>query len=70
MTHLRQTEERRPPDPHAFGDIDDDPDVGLGGRSGRSRPRWLAALGIVIAIGLVVGFLVLHLTGALGPGAH
>jgi hypothetical protein len=70
VTHLRQTEERTPTDSHAFGDTGDDPGVGLGRGSGPGRPRWVAVLGIVIAVGLVLGFLVLHLTGVLGPGAH
>jgi hypothetical protein len=70
VTHLRQTEEGSPPDPHAFGETGDDPGVGLGGGSRAGRPRWVAALGIVIGVGLVVGFVVLHLTGVLGPGAH
>jgi hypothetical protein len=69
VTHLRQTKKRTPPDPHAFGDTGDDPGVGLGG-SGPRRPRWVAVLGIVIAVGLVLGVFVLHLTGVLGPGAH
>jgi hypothetical protein len=29
-----------------------------------------AALGIVAAIGIVIGLVILHLTGVLGPGAH
>jgi hypothetical protein len=35
-----------------------------------STPRWMKVLGIIIAIGLVLLFVVLHLTGSLGPGAH
>jgi hypothetical protein len=69
VTHLRPTQERTPPDPHAFGDTGDDPGVRLGG-SGPGRPRWVAVLGIAIAVGLVLAFFVLHLTGVLGPGAH
>ncbi|HEX9380988.1 MAG TPA: hypothetical protein VF891_05775 [Gaiellaceae bacterium] len=33
-------------------------------------PRWLSVLGIVVAILLVLLFVVLHVTGTLGPGAH
>ncbi len=33
-------------------------------------PRWLYALGIIVAIVLVVVLVVLHLTGTLGPGDH
>ena len=39
-----------------------DPDTG--------RPQWVSVLGIAIAIALVVLFVVLHLTGTLGPGGH
>ena len=35
-----------------------------------TRPRWVIALGILCAVALVVLFVVLHLTGTLGPGAH
>jgi hypothetical protein len=47
-------------------------DSGLDGdRSPASgTPRWVSVLGIVIAIGLVLLFVVLHLTGALGRGGH
>ena len=70
VTHLRQTKERAPADRPAFGDTGDDPGVGRGRGSGPGRPRWVGVVGIVIAVGLVLGFLVLHLTGVLGPGAH
>ena len=70
MTHLRQKQEPTPPDPHTFGDTRDDPGVGPGRGSDPGRPRWVAVLGIVIAVGLVLLVFVLHLTGVLGPGAH
>jgi hypothetical protein len=41
-----------------------------GGRSATGTRRWISVLGIVVAVGLVVLFFVLHLTGVLGPGAH
>ncbi len=34
------------------------------------RPRWLAAVGIGVAVGLVVLVVVLHVTGVIGPGSH
>ena len=48
------------------------PDTGVGpdGGSPTSTPRWVIALGIIIAIALVLLFVVLHLTGTLGPGAQ
>lgn len=33
-------------------------------------PRWVSVLGIIIAIGLVLLMIVLHLGGSVGPGAH
>jgi hypothetical protein len=45
------------------------PDAGDGGSPTRTT-RWLSTLGIVIAIALVLLFVVLHVTGTLGPGAH
>ncbi|MBJ7594278.1 MAG: hypothetical protein JF886_05335 [Candidatus Dormibacteraeota bacterium] len=34
------------------------------------RPRWVAVVGIGVAVGLVVLVVVLHLTGVIGPGSH
>ena len=53
-----------PPYPDDTGDESGD------GGSVRSRPRWVTVLGIIIAIALILLFVVLHLTGTLGPGAH
>jgi hypothetical protein len=55
-----------PPDP----DGGDNTGVGPSRGSATSTPRWVPVLGIVIAIGLVLVLVVLHLTGVLGPGAH
>jgi hypothetical protein len=54
-------------DPPRYPDTGDDSGDG---QSARSAPRWLTVLGIAIAIALIVLFVVLHLTGTLGPGAH
>jgi hypothetical protein len=49
---------------------DDDPDARLDHGSTTGTPRWVRALGIVIAIALIALFVVLHLTGTLGAGVH
>jgi hypothetical protein len=36
----------------------------------RRRSRWTVVVGITLGVILVVFFLVLHLTGVLGPTAH
>lgn len=38
--------------------------------SAAGAPPWIAVLGIVIAILVVLTLVVLHLTGAIGPGLH
>lgn len=54
-------------DPPPYPDTGDD----SGNRgSARSMPRWSTVLGIIIAIALILLFVVLHLTGTIGPGAH
>ncbi len=56
-------------DPPPCLDTDDagvEPDPG----STTGTPRWMLVVGVIIAILLILGFVVLHLTGALGPGAH
>jgi hypothetical protein len=54
-------------DPSRYpSDGDDSSDRGTAGHT----PRWVLAVGIIIAILLVLLFVVLHLTGRLGPGAH
>ncbi|MGH3031033.1 MAG: hypothetical protein ACRDNE_09770 [Gaiellaceae bacterium] len=57
-------------DPPRYPDTGDDTGVGAGRGSAASRPRWVPVLGLVIAVALVLLFVVLHLTGILGPGAH
>jgi hypothetical protein len=34
------------------------------------RPRWLKAVAIVVGVVVILLFIALHLSGALGPGAH
>jgi len=48
----------------------DDPRAGLRRGSTTGTPRWVRALGIVLAVGLLALVVVLHLTGTLGAGAH
>jgi hypothetical protein len=54
-----------PPYPEA-GDSKEAPDRG----STAGRSRWVVVLLWIIGIVLVLGFVVLHLTGTFGPGAH
>lgn len=48
-------------------DVSDDPpkEVDPG-----SPPRWAAPLAIAVGVLFIVALVVLHLTGAVGPGAH
>jgi hypothetical protein len=50
-------------------DNDDDPGVRPDRRSPRSQ-RWVTVVAFVIAVGLVLMIVFLHLSGALGPGVH
>jgi hypothetical protein len=70
MTHMHQRRPTAPADPAPSPDAGDDTGVGRDRGSATGTPRWVAVLGIVIAIVLVLSFFVLHLTGILGPGAH
>ena len=49
---------------------DSDSGVGRERRPGTGRAGWKAIAGIVVAVVLIVVFVVLHLTGVLGPGQH
>ena len=57
-------------DPPRYPDAGDDPGPGRGHGSATGTPRWVSVLGIIIVMALVLLFVVLHLTGTLGPGAH
>ena len=70
MTHLRQGRAPAPGDSHLSRGTGDDTPVEPGRGSATGTPRWGTVLGIVIAVGLVLLLLVLHLTGVLGPGGH
>jgi hypothetical protein len=51
-------------------DSADDACTESGHEAGGSTPRWLPVLAILTVVGLVVLFVVLHLTGVFGPGVH
>lgn len=56
----------RPVYPDADGEAGAGPDRG----SAATTPGWIKVVGIVIAVLVVLMFVVMHLTGAVGPGAH
>jgi hypothetical protein len=35
-----------------------------------NRQRWLTVLGVVVVLAVLAMFVFLHLSGAVGPGAH
>jgi hypothetical protein len=57
-------------DPSPYPDTDDDTGAEPDRGSAAGTPRWLSALGIVVVILAVLLFVVLHLTGTVGSGAH
>jgi hypothetical protein len=52
----RKTDERAGPSPDRGAD--------------KRTPRWVFALGVIIAIALVALIVLLHLSGTLGPRSH
>jgi hypothetical protein len=67
---MREKNAPAPADTHRTHDTSEEAGVETGRRSAGEPRRWVTALGIVVAVGLVVLLFVLHLTGVLGPGAH
>lgn len=57
-------------DPPRYPDTGDDAGAAPDDEPTARRSRWVAVLLWIIGIVLVLGLVVLHLTGALGPGAH
>jgi hypothetical protein len=57
-------------DPPRYPDTGENTGVERDRGSATGARRWAPVLGIIIAIALVVLFVVLHLTGTLGPSVH
>jgi hypothetical protein len=57
-------------EPPSYPDTGDDTSVGPDRGAPTNTPRWVSVLGIIGAIVLVLLFVVLHLTGTFGSGAH
>jgi hypothetical protein len=55
--------------PH-YPDTGDDSGMDSDRIPATGAPRWISVVGIIVAIGLVLLLVVLHLTGVIGPGAH
>lgn len=66
----RAAERRSAPDARTYPDTGDETGAGPDSGSAAGTPRWIKVVGIVIAVLVVLMFVVMHLTGAVGPGAH
>ena len=64
----REGEARREvsPFPRSAGEVGEAPDSG----PAPGAPHWLSVVGLIIAIVVVLLVVILHLSGAVGPGAH
>ena len=56
--------------PPPYPDADGETGTGRRPGSANGRPRWVPVAGIVVAIGLVLLIIALHVTGTLGPPSH
>jgi hypothetical protein len=70
VTHMREKGAPSSANPHRSRDTGDEIFVWPGRGSAGGPPHWVALFGIVVAVGLVLLLVVLHLTGVFGPGAH
>ena len=57
-------------DPVPERDVRDTPAAQVPPPPAASKPRWATPLAIAVAVLFVGALVVLHLTGAVGPGAH
>lgn len=56
-------------DPSRYPDTEEDTGVGPDSGGAGGTPRWVFVLGICIAVVAILVFVVLHLTGTVGPGS-
>jgi hypothetical protein len=68
----RAVEKGRTDDLPSYPDTDNNAYSGMGPERGSTSgpPRWVAVVVIVIAALVLLGFVLLHLSGGLGPGLH
>lgn len=68
----RAVEKGRTDDLPSYPDAENDAYIGMGPERGSTTgpPRWVTVVVIVIAALVFLGFVLLHLSGGLGPGLH